>query len=198
MSLATQFQSTDAVRVLTGRLWLLLVLIWLVLSVSVKPTVRKQSPKGRFWHIAFLVLGLYLIFGKVTGIPWLDFSLYPVTRNIAVVGLVLVCAGIAFSIWARSVLGSNWSGSVTIKEGHTLIRRGPYRIVRHPIYTGLLLAMLGSAFQFGLVRSFIGVAVVGFAFWIKLLIEEQFMAQQFGNEYLLYRQQVRALIPFIF
>jgi protein-S-isoprenylcysteine O-methyltransferase Ste14 len=87
---------------------------------------------------------------------------------------------------------------VTIKQDHTLVLRGPYRIVRHPIYTGLLIALTGSALQYGYLRSLAGILLAGFGLWLKSLFEEQFMTHRFGDEYLAYRQRVCALVPFIF
>jgi len=94
-------------------------------------------------------------------------------------------------------LGRNWSGLVTIKQDHELIQRGPYQLVRHPIYTGMLVGMLGTAFIYGIARCFVGVLAVGLAFWLTMQIEERFMLQQFGAQYADYRQHVRALIPFV-
>jgi protein-S-isoprenylcysteine O-methyltransferase Ste14 len=102
-----------------------------------------------------------------------------------------------FCAWARAILRTNWSARVTIKENHELVRRGPYQIVRHPIYTGFLIGLLGTAFVYGFTGCFVGVLVIGFAFWVKSQTEEQFMMQQFGEQYLQYKQQVRALIPYI-
>jgi protein-S-isoprenylcysteine O-methyltransferase Ste14 len=139
-----------------------------------------------------------MIFAKQSGIPWLDRQLFPVTIPIVLTGLLAVLMGVAFSVWARLMLGDNWSNRVTVKENHTLVRRGPYRIVRHPIYSGILLGMLGSALQRGGIRCFAGVLICGFSFWLKTQAEERFMVQSFGEEYLQYRRKVKALAPFIF
>ncbi|MGA8271936.1 MAG: isoprenylcysteine carboxylmethyltransferase family protein, partial [Candidatus Sulfotelmatobacter sp.] len=120
------------------------------------------------------------------------------TVNIAALGFALIVFGVAFGIWARLTLGSNWSGTVTLKDNHTLIRRGPYRIVRHPIYTGILAALIGSALERGLRRSLIALPLCGLGFWLKIMTEEQFMVQRFGETYLQYKQQVKALVPFLF
>ena len=111
---------------------------------------------------------------------------------------MLVVVGIAFAIFARFALGGNWSGSVTVKQDHTLIRRGPYSIVRHPIYTGLILAFLGVAVIVGQLRGLLGVAVLFLSFWLKSRVEERFMQEQFGAEYRTYQHQVKGLIPYIF
>jgi protein-S-isoprenylcysteine O-methyltransferase len=95
-------------------------------------------------------------------------------------------------------LGGNWSASVTVKQDHRLVRRGPYTIVRHPIYTGLLLALLGTAVALGELRGLLGV-VVAFAAWrAKSRMEEAFMRQEFGLEYATYQGEVKALVPFIY
>jgi protein-S-isoprenylcysteine O-methyltransferase Ste14 len=107
----------------------------------------------------------------------------------------LVVAGLGFTVWARLVLGRNWSGVVTLKDNHTLIRSGPYGLVRHPIYTGLLLALIGSAMTRGEWRGFLGLALVAAAFLRKIAIEERWLAEQFPADYARYRQEVPALIP---
>jgi protein-S-isoprenylcysteine O-methyltransferase Ste14 len=120
------------------------------------------------------------------------------TVPIVLAGLLVALIGVAFSIWARLILGSNWSNRVTVKENHTLVRTGPYRIVRHPIYSGILVGMLGSAVQRGGIRCFAGVLICGLSFWLKTRAEERFMVQSFGKEYLQYCHTVKALVPFIF
>ncbi len=182
----------------TGYLWEALVLVWLLSAFAVKPTVVKQSSRSRFWYLFFSGLGAFLIFGTRVDVPWLNVTLFRVNLAVASAGFVIVGLGIALAIWARLTLGGNWSSAVTIKQDHTLVLRGPYRIVRHPIYTGLLIALTGSALQYGYLRSLAGVLLAGFGLWLKSLFEEQFMAQRFGDEYLAYRQRVRALVPFIF
>jgi protein-S-isoprenylcysteine O-methyltransferase Ste14 len=178
--------------------WMALVIVWLVGALRTKRTVQSQSSASQLLYTAILVVGVYLIFAKQIGIPWLDRQLYPVTVPIALAGLLAVLVGVAFSIWARLMLGGNWSNRVTVKENHTLVRTGPYRIVRHPIYSGILLGMLGSALQRGGIRCFAGVLICGFSFWLKTRAEERFMVQSFGEQYLQYRHRVKALAPFIF
>jgi protein-S-isoprenylcysteine O-methyltransferase Ste14 len=111
-------------------------------------------------------------------------------------GFMLVLAGIAFSIAARVSLGGNWSGIVTLKQDHELIRKGPYRLVRHPIYTGLVVAILGTAIAQGELRSVFAVALVAAALVRKIGIEEALLVQEFGAAYDRYRREVPALIPF--
>jgi protein-S-isoprenylcysteine O-methyltransferase Ste14 len=109
--------------------------------------------------------------------------------------VLLVAAGLAFAVWARVCLGRNWSGIVTLKQDHELVRSGPYRLVRHPIYTGLLLALLGSALARNEWRALLAVALAWLAFWRKLQVEEELMIEQFGDAYVRYRAEVPALMP---
>jgi protein-S-isoprenylcysteine O-methyltransferase Ste14 len=191
-------QVIDRLLLATVFVWMALVVVWVVGALRTKRTVRRQSSASQLLYTAILVAGVYLIFAKQSGIPWLDRQLFPVTVPIALVGLLAVLMGVAFSIWARLILGGNWSNRVTVKENHTLVRSGPYRIVRHPIYSGILLGMFGSALQRGGIRCFAGVLICALSFWLKTRAEEHFMVQSFGEQYLQYRHRVKALAPFIF
>jgi protein-S-isoprenylcysteine O-methyltransferase Ste14 len=172
--------------------------VWVVSALRTKRTVQSQSSASQLLYTAILVVGVYMIFAKESGIPWLDGQLFSVTVAIALAGLLAVLIGVAFSIWARFMLGSNWSNRVTVKENHTLVRTGPYRIVRRPIYSGILLGMFGSALQRGWYTLFCRRSDLRLSFWLKTPAEERFMVQSFGEEYLQYRHKVKALAPFIF
>ena len=111
---------------------------------------------------------------------------------------VAICwAGILFAIWARVYLGTNWSSTVTLKEGHELMRGGPYALVRHPIYSGLLLGWLGMALEKGRWMALIGLLIIFLGFRLKSRTEERFMREQFGEQYEEYRRRTAALIPFV-
>jgi protein-S-isoprenylcysteine O-methyltransferase Ste14 len=110
----------------------------------------------------------------------------------------MLAAGIAFSIWARRHIAGWWSSTVTLKRDHQLIRTGPYRWVRHPIYTGLLLGLLGTAVAAGQWRSCLGVGMIAVALLRKIAIEERFLRDAFPDEYDRYRREVAALIPFVY
>ena len=112
-------------------------------------------------------------------------------------GAAITAGGMLFSVWARRYLGKNWSQAVTLKEGHELITSGPYALVRHPIYTGLLLAFVGCAVARGEWRGLLAVALVFGALWRKLRLEETWMRVQFGESYEAYSRQVAALVPYI-
>jgi len=110
---------------------------------------------------------------------------------------ILCIAGLAFCCWARLTIGRNWSGIVTLKEGHELIIRGPYALVRHPIYTGLIAMFAGTALFSGYLGGIFGIVVVFVSFWIKLREEEKVMLKQFPVEYAAYQQRVNRIIPFV-
>ena len=110
-------------------------------------------------------------------------------------GLVLTLAGLALALWARTALGGNWSGIVTLKEDHELIRHGPYGHVRHPIYSAILLMVLGSALAIGTIGALVGLPLIGLGVWLKVRQEEALMTAHFPAEYPIYRTEVRALIP---
>ena len=186
-----------------GVLWLVFAIVWLVAAFTSKRSKQRQTYGSRILQGVLMFVSMLFIFNfwnvfnssSIGG--WLTARLIPATPFWALLGAVLAVAGVLFCFWARAILGRNWSGTVTIKQDHELILRGPYAFVRHPIYTGLLVGMLGTAIIFGYVRCFIGVLICGFALWLKLQIEERFMLQQFGDQYTHYRQRVRALVPFV-
>ncbi len=182
----------------TEGLWIALTAVWVAGMFVTRQTVRRQTSSSRIWQMGIVLLGFWLLLGGGTGIAWMDAAAFPVTSAAALAGVAITLAGVAFAVWARIILGANWSGTITIREGHTLVRRGPYRIVRHPIYTGILAALAGTALTVGSVRGILALPVVAFGFWLKISTEERFMAAEFGEEYLRYRQDVRALVPFLF
>jgi protein-S-isoprenylcysteine O-methyltransferase Ste14 len=127
----------------------------------------------------------------------LNHRVIPRLDALAWIGAMLCIAGLAFCIWARFTLGRNWSGVVTFKGGHELITRGPYRIVRHPIYTGLIFMFVGTVIVLGHVAAIIAVPFVFLSFWIKLRSEEKLMLEKFPDEYGAYQRRVRRIIPFV-
>ncbi len=184
------------VRQLLLCLWLAWLLYWLASAATAKPTQRRESLASRLSHVLPLLSGVYLIIWPRLPIPWLSAPMLPEVPARYCVALALVAAGLAFTVWARVHLGKNWSGTVTQKAGHELVRSGPYAYVRHPIYTGLLAALLGSAIALGEPRGFLGLLIVLAAFWRKLRIEEGFMRELFPGEYARYLTEVPALLPF--
>ena len=182
-----------------GPFWLVLWIIWWLAAFTSKRSVQLQSPGSRIVQSGLFLIGMLLIFniGHLFREGWLVRPVAPHTGLWILTGAALAVAGVSIALWARVILGSNWSGRVTIKQDHELIQRGPYAFVRHPIYTGLLLGMFGTSLVFGLIRCFVGLLIVFLGLWLKSQTEEQFMIQQFGEHYRQYRQHTRALIPFV-
>jgi protein-S-isoprenylcysteine O-methyltransferase Ste14 len=127
------------------------------------------------------------------------FSLSTIIPDVAILeamGTIVCAAGIAFAIWARVHLGRNWSSLPEVKEDHHLVTTGPYHFVRHPIYAGVLAAVLGSILVGGAVW-FVVLLFVSIAFTYRMRKEEQLLATEFPGEYPQYRKRTKALIPFV-
>jgi protein-S-isoprenylcysteine O-methyltransferase Ste14 len=176
-------------------MWAIWCLYWVISARGAKRTVQRESYASRASHVLPLVVGILLI--ALPDLPSPVFAMRILPRSLATywIGVALVFFGLAFAIWARRHIGSNWSGTVTLKENHALVTTGPYRWVRHPIYTGLLAAVAGSAIARAELRGVWAIALCTIAFVIKLRIEERWMRQAFGEEYERYSAKVPALIP---
>ncbi len=181
----------------TWFIWLALIAIWIGTGSLVKRAAFREPMSSRIDHIGPIAVGLYFIFGPP--IPFLpfDYRLYNLSPLIAFGGMLAVLVGGLFSTWARLSLGANWSAVAEIKEDHVLVVRGPYRLVRHPIYAGFLLCVIGSAAQHGLTGNIIGVGICIYGLALKVKVEERFMIHRFGERYLEYSRQVKAIPPFI-
>ena len=177
-------------------LWIFFWAVWLAAAFFVKRATRRRRSPIRLVYIA-LALSAFWFFGNHTRNPILRNQLIPNTPAIAYTGALLTAAGIAFAFIARFFLGRNWDGRVVIKQDHTLILTGPYAFVRHPIYSGLLLAILGTAIAYGQLGYFAAAVVVTFALWLKSRLEERLMIEQFSTQYSDYRSRVKAFIPFM-
>jgi len=185
-------------RYLFPAVWLSWALYWWALSRNVKTSVRTEPIHSRLLHIVPLMIAATLLFPSHVPLPVLSERFMPPAAWPFWVGAASTLAGILFTVWARVHLGRNWSGVVTVKEDHELIQSGPYGIVRHPIYSGLLLAFAGSALARGEWRGVVAVAIVAWAFWRKLRTEERWMRERFGSAYQSYSERVPALVPSIF
>jgi protein-S-isoprenylcysteine O-methyltransferase Ste14 len=177
--------------------WMALGVFWGITAVAAKRPLRTEPVAARLYHILFTAAAFGLLFRHDARIGQLGLRLMPLSRQAAYVGLALTTLGVAFAIWARSTLGGNWSATVTLKENHSLVQRGPYRLVRHPIYAGALLAMLGTAVVYGEMGCLVAVFIAFLGWWLKARREEEFMAQQFGEDYRLYQRSVKRMIPFV-
>lgn len=185
----------NVATIIVNASWMVLFAVWLVFMFTNKRTRERDRPGSQIWYRVPTLLSYLLMFTSTLWIgalrkTWIARG--PVEEN---VGAALTVIGVAIAIWARLSIGRNWSGVVTVKEEHQLVRVGPYSWVRHPIYTGLITAMVGTAF---INRHWAGVLAVGMmtaAFVVKSRIEERYMVRTFGSLYEEYRAHSGAFLP---
>ncbi|MGD0536040.1 MAG: isoprenylcysteine carboxylmethyltransferase family protein [Verrucomicrobiota bacterium] len=175
--------------------WITFLVYWVISALRVKATAEHQSEVSAAAHRIPVGLGWFLLLYQGLPPP-MNLVVLPRADWALVLGVVICVFGLFVTIWARRTLAGNWSSDVTFKQGHELVKSGPYRFVRHPIYTGLLLMCLGSAIEIGRLRCGLGLVVVGLGFWIKLRQEEKLLLRHFPDAYPAYRKQVQALVPF--
>lgn len=176
--------------------WIIFLIYWFISAFRVKRTAeRERLAMGLAYRIP-IVIGAILMLGR--RIRRDDNPLLiPPTDTIQIIAAAVCVSGLLIAIWARNTLAGNWSSSVTFKQGHELIRAGPYRFVRHPIYTGILAMLLGAAIAIGRLSSWLGLGLMLAGFWIKLKQEERLMMRHFPDQYPAYRREVKALVPWI-
>jgi protein-S-isoprenylcysteine O-methyltransferase Ste14 len=178
-------------------LWLAWLAYWFFAALHVKRMQRRERSSSLLLNRGLLAIGALLLAFERQPLLWLSERFLPLSTAFYWIGLVMLATGLALAVWARRHLGRNWSGIVTVKQDHELIRSGPYGLARHPIYTGLLLAILGTAVAIGEWRGLIAFALITAAFVLKFKTEERFMSETFGEQYARYRAEVRSLIPFV-
>lgn len=179
--------------------WAIFLIYWFISAFSVKRTALERGWRSWGWRFPILAAVLLLIllnqggFSKYVGVILWHSSLL-----IGLVADLITLAGLIIVLWSRKTLAGNWSSDVVIKENHELIERGPYAYVRHPIYSGLLLMVLGAAIISGRVGAFVVLAILFFGFWFKASQEERLLTKHFPDAYPNYKARVKAFIPFIF
>ena len=178
-------------------MWIAYLIYWQVSSQHVKAAERREPGLSRLVRLVSLLAAVGLLTLPGFLFPLLNRRFLPVSPWWFWSAAVITAAGLLFSVWARRRLGKNWSQAVTLKEDHELITSGPYALVRHPIYTGLLTALLGSAIARGEWRGLLAVALVLIPLWRKLTLEENWMRSRFGDSYEAYARRVSRLVPFI-
>jgi protein-S-isoprenylcysteine O-methyltransferase Ste14 len=182
-------------RALIGILWLTWIVYWIAAARQTAANWRKESlPTGASYRIPLLI-GIMLMVSSRASLAGNGFDLWSLNPLILGIAVILTVVGLSFAVWARLHLGKYWSGQITLKVDHRVIQTGPYARVRHPIYSGLILALLGTAISLGTVRAFLGFAFLLVSFLRKLTLEENWLRSHFGTEYELYQKRVRALIP---
>jgi protein-S-isoprenylcysteine O-methyltransferase Ste14 len=176
-------------------LWILIGFYWLVSALKRKPTKQRETWFQRAGYVLLLVAAFYFLSQPGAHYGWLGVRFAPDNPVVEWLGVLLTAAGVGIALWARWHLGSNWSGAVTLKEGHELIRTGPYRAIRHPIYTGILLALLGTVVAQGEVRGMLAIAIAWLSFYVKARREESFLAQEFGPSFAEHLKHTGMFLP---
>jgi protein-S-isoprenylcysteine O-methyltransferase Ste14 len=175
--------------------WYVFVAYWAISWLRVKRTKTAESLNSRLATILPMVLVFELLFSNALRVGPLRLRFLPVEDWIVWSGIALTSLGVALAIWARYSIGQYWSARVTLKEGHRVIRSGPYAWVRHPIYTGMLLAAMGTALVIGEWRGVLAVTVMWAAHYRKALREEALLTRELGEEYVSYRRSTGFLFP---
>jgi protein-S-isoprenylcysteine O-methyltransferase Ste14 len=180
-------------------LWIVFLLYWLVSAIGVKRTAKSsgwwRGAAVRALIVAALVVALRLQLLRIL-VTQSARELAAVAPYFAPAGTALCALGLIFAAWARVHLGRNWGYPMSLKEQPELVTSGPYAFVRHPMYTGILFAMLGSFFVEG-VLWLILLAVFGVYFVYSATVEDRLMSHQFPNDYPAYKKRTKLLIPFL-
>jgi protein-S-isoprenylcysteine O-methyltransferase Ste14 len=183
-----------------GALWLIFIVVWIVGAFTAKKNVGGVRLWWREAGLRFVIIAVFLMAVRVPilrqGLRYGRAHLFASDSRLAIAGLILCALGIALAIWARVYLGRNWGVPMSRKAEPELVTTGPYALVRHPIYSGLLLAMLGSA----LTESYVWLVplvVAGAYFIYSARAEERLMTETFPDQYPAYQQHTKMLLPFV-
>jgi protein-S-isoprenylcysteine O-methyltransferase Ste14 len=180
---------------IVGACWAVFIVVWAITSFAAKTSVRRGlNSAGVLWRIGILIVVVILSRGVAQG--WIPRPT-PFPYAVQVIGVPLTALGVGFAIWARMTLGSNWGMPMTLRENPELVTGGPYAFVRHPIYTGIIFAMLGTALTVGSMWFFVLFISFGY-FLISTHQEEKDMVRQFPEAYPAYKARTKRLIPFVF
>jgi len=171
--------NTEQALQMTVVLWYVLALVWLVMWFGMKRAKRSETPWERVQHVVPVLVSFWLLFERQW--PLLDLRLLPETPGVLWAGVLVTALGVGIGVWARLSLGTNWSGMVTLKRDHELVRTGLYKRIRHPIYTGILAGFLGTELIKGQVRGLLGFLILWLSFYFKARREENFLRQEFGE-----------------
>ena len=173
--------------------WIITALYFLVSMLFTNRIRRRESGGARVLDRVLLLAGYFMLFWIIPGSTRQHF-MRP-NAQFAAAGVALTYLGLSLTLWSRIRLGRYWSGVVALKQDHRLIQVGPYRIVRHPLYTGIILAAFGMVLAFTTWNSLLGVAFLIACFERRAHIEDALLAAEFGAEFEIYRQRTGRLLP---
>ena len=178
--------------------WIIFILDWSVSSLFVKKSLTKRGSGWIIWRVvAALFVILFVHYNKSGALSFFRFS-FQSLFSFVIPGSILTVLGLFGAIWARFHLGRNWSGYVTYKEDQTLVTTGPYRFVRHPIYTSMILMFIGTILYYGSLFVSIFLIILTIDFVLRTKKEEEIMTGLFGEKYTDYMKRTKRLIPLIY
>jgi protein-S-isoprenylcysteine O-methyltransferase Ste14 len=177
--------------------WFLFIIVWLIFSLGAKKNIQSNNePQSSFFRLVTIIVVIWLL--KIMSFPLLaNAYIFSFNHFVQACGVLICAAGIAFAIWARIHIGKNWGMPMSVKEKPELVTTGPYRLVRHPIYTGLCVAMIGSMLTEGFLWLIYFVVLGGY-FIYSAKKEENAMLLHFPDKYPEYMKRTKMLIPFLF
>ena len=176
--------------------WITFYLVWKIAALFTKPTAERTVWRRGWW--IWLPLAAFMFWVRRAVLFSVSAALWHVTPLLGIVADAVTVIGLLITLWARRVLGTNWSSSVVFKERHELIDGGPYRFVRHPIYSGVLLMLFGTMLGWGRLGGVVAFLVIIVGLSVKATLEERLLMRHFPEAYAQYRRRVRAaVIPFV-
>ena len=186
-------------RSVIGFGWLLFFAYWWISAIGVKKNIRRRSWRRQVGVRILVIAAIIALIRLPATRAFFQAGPPPAEINSinGIAGLVVCMAGFALAVWARLYLGRNWGMPMTLKEGHELVTTGPYSYVRHPIYTGMLLAVLGSGLVNGPIWVIVFIGMASYCVY-SAHTEEKVMLQQFPEQYARYKRRTKAIVPFIF
>ncbi len=189
------YQSVPTPRDIIEAAWIAFAAFWIWAARNQKRVQQREPVLARLSHMMFMAFGFVLLYSKDSRFGALNRRFLPERQWIEMLGALITVAGVAFAIWARRHIGKNWSAQVTIRQEHDLIRTGPYARIRHPIYTGLLLAIAGTAIEIGEYRALLALTLVFIGFAIKAKREELLLTKEFGPAFDEHRSHTGFFLP---
>ncbi len=176
-------------------LWLVFFVYWIIAARYVNPTRAREPAARRLMYVLLLVAAIVALNSDAAIFKSAGRRFLPRSYWIASAGLLLTAAGIGFAIWARNHIGKFWTAGVAVREGHQLIRTGPYARIRHPIYTGILIAVAGTAMAVGTYSALVAFALVLLGLSYKARREEALLAREFGRAFDDHRRSTGFFLP---
>jgi protein-S-isoprenylcysteine O-methyltransferase Ste14 len=172
-------------------------LYWFISAIRTRSTYKRKQSNWFLLSFMLVLVLIWVFLSEEVSLDLMQWRVIPDGIAPGLLGIIITVIGLGFAVWARIHLGKNWSGRPGIKVDHALIRTGPYQFVRNPIYTGILFGYAGTATVIGELWAFFMILFILAVFLMKIRVEERFLLEEFGEAYIQYRKEVKALIPYL-